>query len=129
MIKFIEWLAGWFGRSQTPEPPRGVRINLPRSLMHALHVATKPTATRHEPLAFLRVRYASEDVRDVAVGIGVIPFADVAYVEGDAGANFDTRWAVAIANAEIRSNTGLLLVHSHGGRCRPAFSPVDRTTN
>jgi hypothetical protein len=80
-------------------------------------------------LAFLRARYASEDTTDVLVGIGAIQFAQEAYVAGDAGANFDTGWTVGIANAEIRSNTGLLLVHSHGGRGQPAFSHIDRTTN
>lgn len=97
--------------------------------MRALRSATTPRRGVPEPLAFLRTRYASEDATDVLVGIGVIPFAQEAYVAGDAGANFDTRWTVGIANAEIRSNIGLLLVHSHGGRGQPAFSRIDKTTN
>jgi hypothetical protein len=128
MISLIRWLLGW--RRQPPcEPPPRIRINVPRSVMCALRSATTPRRGVEEPLAFLRARYASEDATDVLVGIGVIPFAQEAYVAGDAGANFDTRWTVHIANAEIHSNIGLLLVHSHGGRGQPAFSCIDRTTN
>ena len=88
-----------------------------------------PTNSRPEPLAFLRVRYASEAKNGIVVAIGVIPFAPNAYVEGDAGANFDTAYAVEIANAAIRENAGLLLTHQHGGRGTPSFSGVDRQTN
>jgi hypothetical protein len=68
-------------------------------------------------------------VRDVAVVIDVQPFPDEAYVEGPDGANFDTRWITRTANHWIRSNTGLLLVHAHGGSGRPVFSSTDRRTN
>jgi hypothetical protein len=128
MISLIKRLLG--RRRQLPcVPPSGLRINVPRSVMRALRSATVPRRGVEEPLAFLRARYASEDATDVLVGIGVIPFAHEAYVAGDAGATFDTRWTVDIANDEIRSNIGLLLVHSHGGQGQPAFSPIDRTTN
>jgi hypothetical protein len=124
--QFLTWL-GW--KRRLIEPPIGIRINVPRSVMRALRLATQPTLMNHEPLAFLRARYASEDVRDVVVAVGVVPFAHEAYVDGDAGANFDTRWGVAVANYQIRSNAGLLLAHSHGGCGKPAFSSVDRATN
>lgn len=128
MISLIRRLLGW--RLQPPcQPPSGIRINVPHSVIRALRSATTPRRGIREPLAFLRTRYASEDATDVLVGIGVIPFEQDAYVAGDAGANFDTRWAVDVANFEIRSNIGLLLVHAHGGRGQPAFSGVDRTTN
>ena len=97
--------------------------------MHRLYVATKPRLMNHEPLAFLLVRYASEDVRDVVVAFDVVPFASEAYVDGDAGANFDTRWSIHVANEHIRHNAGLLLSHWHGGTGRPAFSRVDQETN
>lgn len=129
MTALIERVLAWFGWKPVPvAPPTGVRINIPRSVLHALYRATTPRPGRHEPLAFLRVRYASEDVRDVLVAVGVIPFADEAYVDGDAGANFDTRWVVAVANREVLSNAGLVLAHLHGGK-RPNFSSVDRKTN
>lgn len=129
MNALIERVLSWLGWKPAPvAPPSGVRINVPRSVLHALYRATTPRKHRHEPLAFLRVRYASEDVRDVLVAVGVIPFADEAYVEGDAGANFDTRWVVNVANREVLSNAGLVLAHLHGGK-RPNFSSVDRETN
>jgi hypothetical protein len=124
--RFLAWI-GW--RQQPVRPPHGVRINIPRSILQALHRVTTPTAARHEPLAFVRVRFASEDTHEVVVAVGIIPFAEEAYVEGDAGANFETRWVVTIANREVTANTGLLLAHSHGGRERPRFSGVDRETN
>jgi hypothetical protein len=125
----IERVFSWFGwKPALVAPPTGVRINIPRSVLHALYRATTPRKGRHEPLALLRVRYASEDVRDVLVAVGVIPFADEAYVEGDEGANFDTRWVVAVANREVLANAGLVLAHLHGGR-RPNFSSADRETN
>jgi hypothetical protein len=126
----ISWIRRLLRRSRPPsEPPPGIRINVPRSVMRALRSVTTPSRGVGEPLAFLRARYASEDATDVLVGIGVIQFAQEAYVAGDAGANFDTRWTVDVANAAIRSNIGLLLVHSHGGRGQPSFSHIDRTTN
>lgn len=128
MISLIRRLLGR-SRQVSCGPPPGIRINVPRSVMRALRSATTPRPDLGEPLAFLRARYASEDATDVLVGIGVIQFAKEAYVAGDAGANFDTRWTVNIANSEIRSNIGLLLVHSHGGRGQPAFSHIDRSTN
>lgn len=127
---FWSWLRG------VPAPDRAVlpdvsrvRIRVPKSVMHALKRATTPTKYNHEPLAFLRVRYASEAQNGVIVAIGVVPFAQNAYVEGDAGANFDTAYAVEIANAEIRANAGVILVHQHGGRGKPSFSRTDRETN
>jgi hypothetical protein len=130
MNTLVERILRWFApEAPAPMPPSGVRINVPRSILHGLRCATVPSPLRHEPLAFLRVRYASEDVRDVLVAVGIIPFANTAYVEGDAGANFDTRWVVDVANREVLTNAGLMLVHSHGGRGRPIFSSVDRTTN
>ena len=128
MISWIRRSLGW-RRQPLCEPPAAIRINVPRSVMRMLRSATTPRRGVAEPLAFLRVRYASEDATDVLVGIGVVPFAQEAYVVGDAGANFDTRWTVDIANTEIRSNIGLLLVHSHGGKGHPGFSRVDTATN
>ena len=105
MTALLARLRSWFGRSRSTVLPRaGIRVNVPRSVMHRLRVATRPTATNREPLAFLLVRYASEEVRDVVVAFAVLPFADEAYVDGDAGANFDTRWSMSVANEEIRRN-------------------------
>lgn len=130
MNQIVERMLFWFRWKPQPiSPPRGIRVNVPRSLMQRLRIATAPTATNHEPLAFVQVRYASEEVRDVVVAIGIIPFANEAYVDGDAGANFDTRWSMAIANEQIRHNVGLMLAHSHGGSGPPGFSRVDRATN
>lgn len=130
MTALLARLRSWFGRSRSTVLPRaGIRVNVPRSVMHRLRVATRPTATNREPLAFLLVRYASEEVRDVVVAFAVLPFADEAYVDGDAGANFDTRWSMSVANEEIRRNAGVLLAHLHGGTGRPAFSHVDQETN
>jgi hypothetical protein len=122
------WLRGASDRFDFPDTSR-VRIRVPKSLMHALNRATTPTKYNHEPLAFLRVRYASEERNGVIVAIGVVPFAEDAYVEGDAGANFDTAYAVEVANAHIRANAGILLVHQHGCRGKPSFSRTDRETN
>jgi hypothetical protein len=125
---FFDWLMSW-RRNHDREPQRGHRINIPRSILAELRGATTPRRGRPEPLAFLRTRFASEFATDVLVGIGVIAFAEDAYVAGDAGANFDTLWAMNVANAEIHANVGLLLAHSHGGPGRPTFSSVDRATN
>lgn len=130
MKAMVRRFLSWFGPAPvSPVPRSGTRVRLPRSVMHALHRATKPDARCREPLAFLLVRYASEDARDVIVAIGVMRFADRAYVEGDAGANFDTRWCVDVANEHVRSNVGLMLAHCHGGSGRPHFSKTDRETN
>ena len=130
MKALLERLPSWLRRSHpTVLPPVGIRVNVPRSIMRRLRLTTQPTVTSREPLAFLLVRYASEDVRDVVVAFGVLPFVDEAYVDGDAGANFDTRWSIDVANKQIRRNAGLLLAHSHGGAGRPAFSRVDQETN
>jgi hypothetical protein len=131
--KFLTWL---FGRP-TPTPvsisePVDVapyRLHIPRSLVHELREATRPNARRGEPLAFLRVRFASEDSRTVLVAVGALQFPDEAYVLGPAGANFSTDWAVGVANQQIGANVGLLLVHSHGGDGVPAFSGTDHRTN
>lgn len=124
------WLHGERAQDQIELPSVAhVRIRIPKSAIHALRHATTPTKQHGEPLAFLRVRYASEAQNGVIVAIGVIPFAQNAYVEGDAGATFDTAYAVEIANAEIGANTGLLLAHQHGGRGKPSFSGIDRQTN
>jgi len=105
------------------------RIHVPRSLMHELRKITRPNKKRDEPLAFLLTRFASEDSRTILVGIEALPFPELAYVDGSAGANFDTEWAVKVANEQISANVGLLLVHSHGGHGMPGFSGVDRQTN
>lgn len=97
--------------------------------MYELRRATAPTESHAEPLAFLRVRFASEQENGVVIGIGVIPFPHDVYVDGYAGANFDTTWAVETANAQIRMNAGVLLAHQHGGRGKPDFSGIDRETN
>jgi hypothetical protein len=135
MIKRIlaaigSWLRGTArnGRVERPDVTR-VLIRIPRSVMHSLRRATSPTKDQHEPLAFVRVRYASESMNGVVVALGVIPFVNDAYVQGYAGANFDTGWAVAVANREIASNCGILLAHQHGGRGAPTFSKTDRDTN
>ena len=109
------------------EPDR-YRLHIPRSVIHRLREVVRPNR-RPEPLAFLRVRFASEDSRTVVVVVGVLPFPDEAYVEGPAGANFSTEWAIDVANAGIPNNVGLMLVHSHGGIGMPMFSGVDARTN
>jgi hypothetical protein len=133
LLRILAWL---FGAAATPaktaEPVAQIapyRLHVPRSLLRELHTVTAPNARRGEPLAFLRVRFASEESRTVIVGIGVLPFPDTAYVEGHAGANFDTNFAVDVANQQIANNAGLLLVHSHGGSGMPAFSGIDTRTN
>lgn len=118
-----------FGRREDISPPRIPRINVPRSVLQRLMRLTRPTTRRVEPLALAIVRYASEDAQDVVVVVDCIAFADEAYVDGPAGANFDTRWLMSIANSRAASNAGLLLVHSHGGVGKPAFSATDRKTN
>ena len=133
IVKVMAWLFG-------PAPPTPVevpepadvpiyRLHLARCLIQQLREVTRPTVRRGEPLAFLRVRFASEDSRTVLVGVGVSPFPAEAYVAGPAGANFSTDWAVDVANEQIGANVGLLLVHAHGGRGMPGFSGVDQRTN
>lgn len=133
ILKVLAWL---FGR--LPSTPITVlevadvapyRLLVPRSLMQQLGEVTHPTIRRGEPLAFLRVRFASEDSRTVLVGVGVLSFPDEAYVVGPAGANFSTDWAVDVANEQIGTNVGLFLVHAHGGRGMPGFSGIDQRTN
>ncbi len=97
--------------------------------MHELRAITRPNAKRGEPLAFVFARFASEESQTILVGIKAIPFPDSAYVDGAAGANFETEWAVKVANEQIGSNVGLLLVHSHGGAGMPAFSGIDQQAN
>jgi hypothetical protein len=132
ILKVMAWL---FGPSPTPvalpEPAAVLtyRLHVPRSLIHQLREVTRPTVRRGEPLAFLRVRFASEDSRSVLVGVGVLPFPDEAYVAGPAGANFSTDWAVDVANEQIGTNVGLFLVHAHCGSGMPGFSSVDQRTN
>lgn len=118
-----------FGQRQDISPPRIPRINIPRSVHQRLMRLTRPTRGRVEPLALAVVRYASEDTQDVVVVVDCVAFADEAYVDGPAGANFDTRWLMGLANSRAASNAGLLLVHSHGGSGKPAFSATDRKTN
>lgn len=131
VLRFIGWLFGWPRAKATPlvapEPDR-YRLHIPRSVVRELREVTRPNH-RPEPLAFLRVRFASEDSRTVVVAVGVVPFPNEAYVDGPAGANFSTEWAVDIANAGIPDNVGLMLVHSHGGIGLPMFSGVDARTN
>jgi hypothetical protein len=115
--------------ASTDDAPREYRLHLPRSLMYELSEVTRPNFEHPEPLAFLRVRFATEVSKNVLVGIGVSPFPAEAYVDGDVGANFSTDWAVSVANAEMGSNVGLLLVHSHGGPGMPTFSGIDQRTN
>jgi hypothetical protein len=133
LLRFVAWLFGPATPPATsPEPVTQVapyRLHVPRSLVNELRNVTAPDSHRGEPLAFLRVRFASEESRTVMVGIGVLPFPDEAYVEGHAGANFDTDFAVDVANQQIAQNAGLLLVHSHGGNGMPAFSGIDARTN
>lgn len=132
MIDTIRRLVGWAlgspGQSQQA-PPKAARLHVPRSILASLRRLTRPNPERAEPLALLRVRYASEASPNVVIGIGTIPFPDFAYVAGPAGANFDSDWLVGIANREIGTNVGLVLVHSHGGAGTPGFSLVDRRTN
>ena len=106
-----------------------VRLNVPRSVMHALRRATRPTIALPEPLVLLHVRFASEFQRDTVVAVAARPFSVHAYVEGFAGANFATAWVVDAANAAIARNLGLFLVHAHGGTGIPRFSSVDQETN
>ena len=132
----LRFLTAVFGSHQVTrradEPaPRvaAYRLHVPRSLLHDLRRLTAPDTRRGEPLAFLRVRYASEESRSVVVGIGILPFPEEAYLEGHAGANFDTDFAVDVANRQITQNVGLLLAHSHGGKGMPTFSGIDNRTN
>jgi hypothetical protein len=130
---FIDWL---FDRRDAGTVPverdhsvSSFRLHIPRSLMHALRKRTRATTVRLEPLVLLRVRYASERSTNTMVAVDAISFPDHAYVEGFAGANFDTSWVVERANEAITANAGLLLVHSHGGPGHPQFSLVDTRTN
>jgi hypothetical protein len=131
ILKLVAWLFAPMPQKRAIEPVEeaAYRIHVPRSLMHELRAITRPNHDRGEPLAFLLVRFASEDSYTILVGIEAVPFPDLAYVDGPAGANFDTEWAVKIANQQIGSNIGLLLVHSHGGAGMPGFSSVDQQTN
>lgn len=130
MKGFIAWLLEALGTIKAPEqPPRYLRLRITRSLLLALHRATLPTATNGEPLAFLCARFASESVTDVIVAVEVLPFTVAAYVDGFAGANFDTDWAIRCSNDSARRNAGIFLAHRHGGIGKPDFSAVDRATN
>lgn len=130
MKDFIAWVMRLLRIvAQAERPARYPRLRITRSMLHALHRATMPTATNGEPLAFLRVRYASETAMDVIVAVDVLAFPLEAYVDGFAGANFDTDWAIQCANVSGRSNAGLFLAHRHGGIGKPNFSSVDRKTN
>jgi len=113
-------------RSPRPTIPR---LHLPASTRRHLARQTRHRRDRSEPLALLRVRFASETQRSVIVAVGVIPFPNEAYAASNAGAAFSTRWLMEVANHELRSNAGLMLVHSHGGLGRPQFSAVDARTN
>lgn len=132
LLRFVTWLLGPKTTGNIGEPALLVaayRLHVPRALLQTLRRIATPRPGRVEPLAFLRVRFASEESRTVLVGIGVIPFPEEAYVEGHAGANFDSDFAVDVANREIPENVGLLLVHSHGGNGMPRFSGIDNWTN
>lgn len=133
ILKVLVWLFGPRPSMPVPVSERvdvtSYRLHLPRALINELREVTRPTVRRGEPLAFLRVRFASEESRTVMVGVGVLPFPDEAYVPGPAGANFSTDWAVDVANEQIGANVGILLVHAHGGRGMPEFSGVDKRTN
>lgn len=131
MIGIVRKILDWFGVGATPAavPTARLRLRITRALLTALHEVTVPTRPRSEPLAFLRVRFASEESKDVVVAVGVVGFPERAYVDGPAGANFDTRWSIMCANEAARSNAGLLLAHHHGGKGKPCFSSVDRKTN
>ncbi len=132
----VRFLTAGFGSPQVTgsadEPaPRvaAYRLHVPRSLLRDMRRITAPSTRRSEPLAFFRVRFASEESRSVVVGIGILPFPEEAYLESYAGANFDTDFAVDVANRQITQNVGLLLVHSHGGKGMPTFSGIDKRTN
>lgn len=132
ILRFIAWLFRTSSANVTSSPtaePDHYRLHLPRSLLHELREVTRTNRQRPEPLAFLRVRFASEDSRTVVVAVGVLPFPEEAYVDGPAGANFSTEWAFDIANASIPDNVGLMLAHSHGGDGMPMFSGIDARTN
>ncbi len=109
--------------------PKGYRLNIPGALVPVLRALTAPTMDRSERLALLSARYASEAADDVVVAIAVHEFPDEAYVTGTAAANFDTNWVMGIADSIADSNSGLLLVHRHGGAGKPSFSAVDASTN
>lgn len=131
----LRFAARLFGPQQPNAMPRVAaepdryRLHLPQSVIRELREVTRPNRNRPEPLAFLRVRFASEDSRSVVVSVGIHPFPDEAYVDGPAGANFSTEWAIDVANAGIVDNVGLMLVHSHGGVGIPMFSSIDARTN
>lgn len=131
ILHFFEWLFGSAPRKDaaTPVEDAPYRLHIPRTLIRELREMTQPNGEHGEPLAFLLARFASEDSRGILVGIAALTFADAAYVDGPAGANFDTSWAVQVANEQITSNIGLLLVHSHGGSGIPMFSGIDQQTN
>lgn len=132
-MSFADWVCGLFAKSRTggaPEPLVGTRIHVPLTLRRQLAALTSPRPGRPEPLAVLRARYASEAQFRVVVGVGASPIPEHAYIDAsDAGAAFDTRWLVAAANRELRSNVGLFVVHSHLGCGVPKFSGVDSRTN
>ena len=132
IYKLVEWLLGPSPQKKAftaPIEQAPHRLHIPRSLMYELRAMTRPNHKYGEPLAFLLVRFASEESRTILVGIAALPFPDHAYVDGPAGANFDTDWAVNVANEQIAANTGLVLVHAHGGTGLPMFSGVDQQTN
>jgi hypothetical protein len=109
VIRLIVWL---FGARPTATVPVAAednrhRLHIPQSLINKLRELTRPQH-RPEPLAFLKARFASEKSRRVVVAIGVLPFPDEAYIDGPAGANFRTEWAIDLANAGIPDNVGCL---------------------
>ncbi len=128
IARLLDWLRRVRGNVEVLMPPTDVRLRVPQSVLYRLRDLTKPKS-RVEPLALLRVRYASEGTRSVLVAVGALSFPDSAYVPGPAGANFDTDWLVSVANREITENIGVMLVHSHGGSGLPKFSSIDDSTN
>lgn len=127
--RWITRKRGGTATTASQHPTGQIRLHLPRSLRHSLATATAPRIGCPEPLALLRVRYAGEERQDIIVAVGLLPFPKEAYVEGDAGANFDTRWLMNQANEDLRINCGLMLVHRHAGQGPPEFSGIDRQTN
>jgi len=131
MLRWFASLWGWvFGAPDSVAAPLESmqRLHITRATYQELHARVQPRIERGEPLALLLVRFAAES-RQVLVAVGVIPMPETAYVSGPDGANFDTRAVVELANRHLASNTGILLVHSHGGVGRPDFGDIDRRTN